>query len=61
MNVQETKEIREVTVDELDAVSGGFPIGPGIVIFAIGFAIGFTVTNAVMPLGDFPPDPKDTA
>jgi hypothetical protein len=54
-------EMRELTIGEMNAVSGGFPIGPGIVIFAIGFAIGFTVTNAVMPLGDFPPDPKDTA
>ena len=54
-------ELRELTTGEMDGVSGGFSLGPGIVIFAIGFAIGFTVTNAVMPLGDFPPDPKDTA
>ena len=54
-------EMRELTAGEMDEAAGGFPIGPGFVIFAIGFALGFTVTNAVMPLGDFPPDPKDTA
>jgi hypothetical protein len=52
-------EMPELTTGEMDAVSGGFPLGPGIVIFAIGFALGFTVTNAVMPLGDFPPGPKN--
>ena len=61
MMATSNSELRELTTGEMDAVSGGFPLGPGIVIFAIGFAIGFTVTNAVMPLGDFPPDPKDTA
>ena len=54
-------EMRDLTTGEMDAASGGFPLGPGLVIFAIGFAIGFSVTEAVMPLGDFPPaGPKNT-
>ena len=58
MSISNT-EMRELTIGETDEVAGGFPLGPAIVIFAIGFAIGFTVTSAVMPLGDFPPPPKN--
>jgi hypothetical protein len=54
-------EMRELTTGEVDAASGGISFGLGFFVFSIGFALGFAGTNAVMPLGDFPPDPKDTA
>jgi hypothetical protein len=53
--------LRDLTTGEIGLVSGGCPIGlgPALVIFAVGFAIGFIATEAVMPIGDFETGPKN--
>jgi hypothetical protein len=47
--------LRTLTMDEIDAVSGGFGFLVGAAIFAAGAALGFAVTTEVQrQIGDFP-------